>query len=63
MMCEPVVLGDDANYTTSMVEGDFGIEYLVQGSDDSSNPVVIVAIIALIFIILYFGFKASSSPG
>ena len=55
-----VVLGDDANYTTSTVEGDFGIEYLVQGSDDSSNPVVIVAIIALIFIILYFGFKASS---
>ena len=54
------VLGDDANYTTSTVDGDFGIEYLVQGSDDSSNPIVIVAIIALIFIILYFGFKASA---
>jgi len=54
------VLGDDLNYTTSQVDGDFGIEYLVQGSDDSSNPIVIVAIIALIFIILYFGFKASS---
>ena len=54
------VLGDDANYTTSTVDGDFGIEYLVQGSDDSSNPIVVVAIIALIFIILYFGFKASA---
>ncbi|MGB1658920.1 MAG: hypothetical protein ACPHHS_00325, partial [Candidatus Poseidoniaceae archaeon] len=54
------VLGDDANYTTSTVDGDFGIEYLVQGSDDSSNPIVIIAIIALIFIILYFGFKASA---
>ena len=54
------VLGDDANYTTSTVDGDFGIEYLVQGSDDSSNPIVIVANIALIFIILYFGFKASA---
>ena len=54
------VLGDDANYTTSTVDGDFGIEYLVQGSDESSNPIVIVAIIALIFIILYFGFKASA---
>ncbi len=54
------VLGDDANYTTSSVDGDFGIEYLVQGSDDSSNPIVVVAIIALIFIILYFGFKASA---
>ena len=54
------VLGDDANYTISNVDGDFGIEYLVQGSDDSSNPIVVVAIIALIFIILYFGFKASA---
>ena len=55
-----VVNGDDANYTIGSVEGDFGIEYLVQGSDDSSNPIVVVTIIALIFIILYFGFKASS---
>ncbi len=55
-----VVLGDDVNYTTSTVDGDFGIEYLVQGSEDSSNPIVIVTIIALIFLILYFGFKASS---
>ena len=55
-----VVNGDDANYTIGSVEGDFGIEYLVQGSDDSSNPIVIVTIIALIFIILYFGFKASA---
>ncbi len=54
------VLGDDLNYTTSQVDGDFGIEYLVQGSDDSSNSIVIIAIIALIFIILYFGFKASA---
>ena len=55
-----IVLGDDANYTTSTVDGDFGIEYLVQGSDDSSNPIVVVAIIVLIFVILYFGFKASA---
>jgi hypothetical protein len=55
-----VVNGDDANFTIGSVEGDFGIEYLVQGSDDSSNPIVIVTIIALIFIILYFGFKASA---
>ena len=55
-----VVNGDDANYTIGSVEGDFGIEYLVQGSDDSSNPIVVVTIIALIFIILYFGFKASA---
>jgi len=55
-----VVNGDDVNYTIGSVEGDFGIEYLVQGSDDSSNPIVIVTIIALIFIILYFGFKASA---
>jgi asparagine N-glycosylation enzyme membrane subunit Stt3 len=55
-----VVLGDDANYTTSTVDGDFGIEYLVQGSEDSSNPIVIISIIVLIFVILYFGFKASA---
>ena len=55
-----VVNGDDVNYTIGSVEGDFGIEYLVQGSDDSSNPIVVVTIIALIFIILYFGFKASA---
>ena len=55
-----VVNGDDANYTIGSVEGDFGIEYLVQGSYDSSNPIVVVTIIALIFIILYFGFKASA---
>ncbi len=56
-----VVLGDDANYTTGDgVDDDFGIEYLVQGSEDTSNSIVIVAIIGLIFIILYFGFKASS---
>ena len=56
-----VVLGDDANYTTGdAVDDDFGIEYLVQGSEETSNSIVIVVIIALIFIILYFGFKASS---
>ena len=56
-----VVLGDDANYTTGDgVDDDFGIEYLVQGSEETSNSIVIVAIIGLIFIILYFGFKASS---
>ena len=56
-----VVLGDDANYTTGdAVDDDFGIEYLVQGSEETSNSIVNVAIIALIFIILYFGVKASS---
>ena len=55
-----VVLGDDLNYSTTTVGDDFSIEYLVQGSEDSSNPIVIITIIALIFIILYFGFKASS---
>ena len=56
-----VVLGDDANYTTGDgVDDDFGIEYLVQGTEETSNSIVIVAIIGLIFIILYFGFKASS---
>jgi hypothetical protein len=56
-----VVLGDDNNYTTGGdVDDDFGIEYLVQGSEESSNSIVIVTIIGLIFIILYFGFKASS---
>ncbi|MBA4734403.1 MAG: hypothetical protein H2065_00260 [Candidatus Poseidoniales archaeon] len=56
-----VVLGDDANYTTGdAVDDDFGIEYLVQGSEETSNSIVNVVIIALIFIILYFGVKASS---
>ena len=54
------VLGDDANFTTGDLDGeDFGIEYLVQGSEETSNPIVTIAIIGLIFIILYFGFKAS----
>jgi hypothetical protein len=54
------VLGDDANFTTGDSDGeDFGIEYLVQGSEETSNPIVTIAIIGLIFIILYFGFKAS----
>ena len=55
------VLGDDNNFTIGDgVDGDFGIEYLVQGNEDSSNSIVIVTIVALIFIILYFGFKASA---
>ena len=54
------ILGDDANYATNNVDDDFSIEYLVQGSEETSNPIVIVVIIALTFIILYFGFKASS---
>ena len=54
------ILGDDDNFTTNNVKNDFRIEYLVQGSEETSNPIVIVVIIALIFIILYFGFKASS---
>jgi len=54
------VLGDDANFTTGDSDGeDFGIEYLVQGTEETSNPIVTIAIIGLIFIILYFGFKAS----
>ena len=53
------ILGDDANYSTNNVDDDFSIEYLVQGSDETSNPIVIVVIIGLTFIILYFGFKAS----
>ena len=55
-----VVSDDEVNFSTTTVGDDFSIEYLVQGSEDSSNPIVIVTIIALIFIILYFGFKASS---
>ena len=54
------ILGDDVNFTTNNVDDDFSIEYLVQGSEETSNPIVIVAIIALTLIILYFGFKASS---
>jgi hypothetical protein len=54
------ILGDDDSYTTNNVDDDFSIEYLVQGSEETSNPIVIVVIIALTFIILYFGFKASS---
>ena len=53
------ILGDDVNFSTNNVDDD-RIEYLVQGSEETSNPIVIVVIIALIFIILYFGFKASS---
>ena len=49
----PYVEGD-------LVDDDFGIEYVVQGSDDTSNPIVIITIIALIVLILYFGFKASA---
>ena len=55
------VLGDDFNFSNNDVDNaeDFGIEYLVQGSEETSNPIVTIAIIGLIFIILYFGFKAS----
>ena len=53
------VNGDDANFTTSTPEEDFGIEYVVQGSEDEDSSIIIIAIIALIFIILYFGIKAA----
>ena len=55
------VLGDDFNFSNNDADNaeDFGIEYLVQGSEETSNPIVTIAIIGLIFIILYFGFKAS----
>ena len=55
------VLGDDFNFSNNDVDNaeDFGIEYLVQGSEETSNPIVTIAIIGLIFVILYFGFKAS----
>jgi hypothetical protein len=55
------VSGDDANFTTSLPEEDFGIEYVVQGSDDDDSSIVIITIIALIFIILYFGIKAAKT--
>ena len=57
------VNGDDANFTTSTPEEDFGIEYVVQGSDDEDSSIIIIAIIALIFIILYFGIKAAKTRG
>ena len=53
------VNGDDANFTTSTPEEDFGIEYVVQGSEDEDSSIIIITIIALIFIILYFGIKAA----
>jgi len=55
------VLGDDFNFSNNDADNaeDFGIEYLVQGSEETSNPIVTIAIIGLIFVILYFGFKAS----
>ena len=53
------VNGDDANFTTSTPAEDFGIEYVVQGSEDEDSSIIIIAIIALIFIILYFGIKAA----
>ncbi len=53
------VSGDDANFTTSLPEGDFRIEYVVQGSADEDSPILIIGIIALIIIILYFGVKAA----
>ena len=41
---------------------DFGIEYIVQGSEEDSS-LILVAIVALIIIILYFGIKAARSRG
>jgi hypothetical protein len=55
------VSGDDANFTTSTPEEDFGIEYVVQGSDDEDSSIILFTIIALTFIILYFGVKAAKS--
>jgi hypothetical protein len=55
------VSGDDANFTISAPDEDFGIEYVVQGSDDEDSSIIIIAIIALIFIILYFGIKAAKT--
>ena len=53
------VSGDDANFTTSTPNEDFGIEYVVQGSEDEDSSIILVAIIALTLIILYFGIKAA----
>ena len=53
------VSGDDANFTTSTPNEDFGIEYVVQGSEDDDSSIILVAIIALTLIILYFGIKAA----
>lgn len=53
------VNGDDANFTTSTPEEDFGIEYVVQSSEDEDSSIILITIIALIFIILYFGIKAA----
>ena len=53
------VSGDDANFTTSTPDEDFGIEYVVQGSEDEDSSIILIAIVALIFIILYFGIKAA----
>ena len=57
------VTGDDANFTTSTPDEDFGIEYVVQGSDEEDSSLIIITIIALIFIILYFGIKAARTRG
>ena len=55
------VSGDDANFTTSTPNEDFGIEYVVQGSEDEDSSIILVAIIALTLIILYFGIKAAKT--
>ena len=56
--------GDDANFTTGELPNeDFGIEYIVQGSDEEDSSLILVAIVALIIIILYFGIKAARSRG
>ena len=58
------VSGDDANFTTGELPNeDFGIEYIVQGSDEEDSSLILVAIVALIIIILYFGIKAARSRG
>ena len=57
------VTGDDANFTTSTPDEDFGIEYVVQGSDEEDSLLILITIVALIFIILYFGIKAARTRG
>ena len=54
------VLGDDANFTTGNSDAeDFGIEYLVQGSEKHQPDCYNHYHWIDLFIILYFGFKAS----
>ena len=57
------VNGDDKNFSAGDISEDFRIEYLVQASDEDDSSIILLTIIALIFIILYFGIKAARSRG